>query len=168
MIFGRVFCGVVFICGLLSLAGCAGQHSVELPDVATGEYLTVAEMQALSASDQDLYCELLSARLEVLRAEPIRLQQRADSLKMVADSLREEVLELNKVYRGLQPEVRRLRLAEKKAATYVVRDGDTLTKISSLIYGTGARWEDIYEANKDVLASPTVSLKPGTRLRIPK
>ena len=45
-------------------------------------------------------------------------------------------------------------------------DGDTLTKISLQFYGTANRWQAIYDANRDVLPSPSL-LSIGSTLTIP-
>ena len=50
--------------------------------------------------------------------------------------------------------------------TYVVRSGDTLSKISSRFYGTTSRYMEIYDANRDRLSSPT-NIKVGQTLIIP-
>lgn len=50
--------------------------------------------------------------------------------------------------------------------TYVVRPGDTLGKISVRFYGTTRRYMDIYNANRDVLRSPS-SIEVGQTLQIP-
>ncbi len=50
--------------------------------------------------------------------------------------------------------------------TYVVVDGDTLTRISRKFYGTSARWEDILNANRDTLKNEK-SLVVGSTLKIP-
>lgn len=50
--------------------------------------------------------------------------------------------------------------------TYTVVSGDTLTRISRKVYGTESRWMDIYQANRDTLASPN-ALQVGQVLRIP-
>lgn len=49
---------------------------------------------------------------------------------------------------------------------YVVQSGDMLSKISQQTYGSASQWRRIYDANRDVLASPD-ALKVGMRLRIP-
>ncbi len=49
---------------------------------------------------------------------------------------------------------------------YTVQSGDTLYKISRDYYGTASHWRAIYEANRDVLASPGL-LSVGQKLRIP-
>ncbi|MFP4068544.1 MAG: LysM peptidoglycan-binding domain-containing protein [Opitutales bacterium] len=50
--------------------------------------------------------------------------------------------------------------------TYTVRSGDSLSSISRQVYGTPSRWIDIYQANRDRLASEN-ALKVGQELRIP-
>ena len=51
--------------------------------------------------------------------------------------------------------------------TYVVQPGDTLGGISRKLYGTSSRYMDIYNANRDKLASPN-SVSVGQRLVIPQ
>ena len=50
--------------------------------------------------------------------------------------------------------------------TYVVAEGDTLTKISRKFYGTSARWEEILKANHDVMKDEK-SLVVGSTIKIP-
>lgn len=50
--------------------------------------------------------------------------------------------------------------------TYTVQAGDTLSGISMKVYGTRQRWSDIFQANRDRMASPD-QLKIGRELRIP-
>jgi nucleoid-associated protein YgaU len=56
--------------------------------------------------------------------------------------------------------------AAPEARTYVVVDGDTLTRISRKFYGTSSRWEDILKANHAVLKDEK-SLVVGSTLTIP-
>ena len=49
---------------------------------------------------------------------------------------------------------------------HVVAEGDSLTRISVRYYGTSNRWQEIYDANRDVLRGEN-ALRPGQRLRIP-
>jgi LysM repeat protein len=56
--------------------------------------------------------------------------------------------------------------APAAAKTYVVAEGDTLTKISRKFYGTSSRWEEILKANRDVLKDEK-SLVVGSSLKIP-
>lgn len=49
---------------------------------------------------------------------------------------------------------------------FVVRDGDTLAKISREVYGSANHYQRIFEANRDRLAAPN-QLQVGQALRIP-
>lgn len=50
--------------------------------------------------------------------------------------------------------------------TYIISSGDTLSRISTKVYGVANRWEAIYEANKAALENPH-NLKLGQELIIP-
>jgi nucleoid-associated protein YgaU len=49
---------------------------------------------------------------------------------------------------------------------HVVKDGETLSSISSHYYGTANRWREILQANRDVLKDER-SLAIGATLKIP-
>jgi nucleoid-associated protein YgaU len=49
---------------------------------------------------------------------------------------------------------------------HVVQDGESLWKIAKLELGDGGRWNEIYEANRDVLSKPE-AVHVGLKLRIP-
>lgn len=73
----------------------------------------------------------------------------------------------------LQAEVdqlkKQLEEAEKKLAearTYVVKPGDSLSKIAQQVYGDLNRWGEIFEANKDQIKDPNV-ISAGMKLRLP-
>lgn len=55
---------------------------------------------------------------------------------------------------------------EAGAEFYVVQSGDTLTGIASRVLGSSSRYDELFEANRDVLASPD-RLQLGQKLRIP-
>jgi nucleoid-associated protein YgaU len=54
-----------------------------------------------------------------------------------------------------------------EGGVYRVENGDMLGKIAKKVYGSASKWRVIYEANRDVLASPD-SLEVGMALRIPR
>lgn len=56
--------------------------------------------------------------------------------------------------------------APASGRTYVVQPGDTLSKISAKVYGVPTRWQEIYNANRDVLPNQH-ALKLGQTLKIP-
>jgi nucleoid-associated protein YgaU len=49
--------------------------------------------------------------------------------------------------------------------TYTVRGGDTLAKIAQRFMGSKAKWQKLYEMNKDVIDDPD-NVKVGTVLRV--
>jgi nucleoid-associated protein YgaU len=49
---------------------------------------------------------------------------------------------------------------------YVVKQGDSLSKIAADVYGKAGRWREIYEADKDKIDDPNL-IQPGWDLRIP-
>jgi len=49
---------------------------------------------------------------------------------------------------------------------YVVKSGDSLSRIAKAVYGDAHLTDKIYQANRDVMSSPD-SLREGQRLRIP-
>lgn len=53
-----------------------------------------------------------------------------------------------------------------KTGTYVVKQGDTLAKIAAKTLGSQARWQEIYDMNRDVIRDPH-SVKPGTVMKLP-
>jgi nucleoid-associated protein YgaU len=50
--------------------------------------------------------------------------------------------------------------------TYVVKKGDSLSKIAEEFYGDKMLYPQIFEANRDILSDPN-KIKPGQKLRIP-
>lgn len=57
--------------------------------------------------------------------------------------------------------------SSQEALIHVVQDGQTLSHISRIYYGSPGQWQRIYEANLDVV--PNVNrLRPGTELVIPQ
>jgi nucleoid-associated protein YgaU len=57
--------------------------------------------------------------------------------------------------------------ATSGATTYEVVEGDSLWRIAGKVYGSGSRWMEIYDANKDVM-SDADSLELGMKLKIPR
>ncbi len=50
--------------------------------------------------------------------------------------------------------------------TYVVVNGDSLSKIAKREYGDASKWRTIYEANKDIIKDPDL-IYPGQQLKVP-
>lgn len=50
--------------------------------------------------------------------------------------------------------------------TYVVKKGDSLSKIAKVEYGNANAWRKIFEANEDIIKDPDL-IYPGQTLKIP-
>jgi nucleoid-associated protein YgaU len=50
---------------------------------------------------------------------------------------------------------------------YEVVSGDSLSKIAKHFYGDAAKYQKIFEANRDQLKDPNL-IKPGQKLQIPE
>src|SRR6185503_18227215 len=50
--------------------------------------------------------------------------------------------------------------------TYVVVNGDSLSKIAKREYGDASKWRTIYEANRDLIKDPDL-IYPGQELKVP-
>lgn len=96
----------------------------------------------------------LESRLNVQRSQLAQAQTRPASPGTVAPIL----------IQAATPQAERANPAS--ATTYTVQPGDTLSRISTQVYGQSNRWADIFQANRDQLPSPN-ALKPGQVLRIP-
>lgn len=49
---------------------------------------------------------------------------------------------------------------------YVVKAGDSLSKIAKREYGDANAWNAIFEANRDIIKDPNL-IHPGQKLKIP-
>jgi nucleoid-associated protein YgaU len=56
--------------------------------------------------------------------------------------------------------------AGAEGRSYTVQSGDTLWKISEQMYGNGSKYQNIFEANTDILDDPD-RIFPGQTLKIP-
>ncbi|MBI3959511.1 MAG: LysM peptidoglycan-binding domain-containing protein, partial [Chloroflexi bacterium] len=64
-------------------------------------------------------------------------------------------------------EVDAIDLVVRLPDTYTVADGDTLWTIAWYLYGDGTRWEELYEANAELLGN-SILLGVGMELEVPE
>ena len=159
---------MLLILALVFFCGCpAGQKTSRVADVSAGDYYSNDEIRGLTKGQRDRYCASLEAEIAKIRGEADSLLAAADSVRVRADSLRARNVELSTQIRDLDGEIRGLRLERRSSSIYTVKAGDTLKKISSVVFGSEARWRDIYLSNRDKIGDANEALKPGTKLRIP-
>lgn len=65
---------------------------------------------------------------------------------------------------SLQDEMKDLKRQEQRY--YVVKAGDSLSKIAKELLGDADRWPEIVAANKDRIDDPN-AIEPGLKLKIP-
>ncbi len=129
-----------------------------------------ATIEDLREENRRLRRELADLReeRESLRTDLLEARQRAEAASRRSPEPREPVARQSPSSRT--PETSPSRDEESSAGTrtrsYTVEPGDTLYRISTRVYGTGTRWEEIFEANRDVLADPN-SVRAGMTLEIP-
>ena len=58
--------------------------------------------------------------------------------------------------------------AGAQATSYVVKSGDSLSKIARRIYGDAKQWTRIYEANRELIGKDPDLIHPGQDLVIPQ
>ncbi|MGC9450563.1 MAG: LysM peptidoglycan-binding domain-containing protein [Oceanipulchritudo sp.] len=157
-----------------------------------GEYADFVKELILTA--QKDFAQSLPGEPFSEEVERVNLMETVKALKEENNRLKQEVLQLQKQRAEIAGELSQSRQAlaqrrespaaagdlapiviqspvetgsrEQAPRTYTVEAGDTLTRISSRVYGSSNRWMDIFQANQDQLESPN-SLKPGQVLRIP-
>lgn len=56
--------------------------------------------------------------------------------------------------------------SKESGQSYVVKPGDSLSKIAKQVYGNMNDWRKIYEANRDIIQDPDL-IHPGQTLRLP-
>jgi nucleoid-associated protein YgaU len=52
--------------------------------------------------------------------------------------------------------------------TYVVKSGDSLSKIAKRAYGDAGKWRRIYEANRELIGPNPDLIHPGQKLVLPE
>tara|TARA_B100001248_G_scaffold262589_1_gene259780 strand:+ start:81013 stop:81741 length:729 start_codon:yes stop_codon:yes gene_type:complete len=158
-----------------------------LGDPVTSIYHFRKYLEYRSDSEQSSLVRQLieTAQKEFARKLPGRLYaQEVDRLDMLdlVEQLRDENLQLKRELSAVKSGTLRLAKTETvekrfqygpqvveelpQPKTYIVEGGDTLSRISTKVYGNPGRWKEIFEANRGLLNSPH-DLRSGQELEIP-
>ena len=109
---------------------------------------------ALKREDDDIAARIIAEQKRQAAEEAMRKRREARQ---------EEMQEAKERIRARKEQAQ---AEQAEPQTYTVQTGDTLGKIAQKLYGDGARWTEIYEANKKQIADPNV-IQIGQELRIP-
>jgi nucleoid-associated protein YgaU len=118
---------------------------------------------------KDKYKEVINLASEIGIAN---LQVREQDNVLYIDGTAKSASDKEKIwnaYEKIDPEYRSadvvMNIAVIEGATkeYIVKGGDSLFKIAAAY---GISWNDIFEANKDIISNPDL-IKPGWKLKIP-
>ncbi len=152
---------------ILAGAGCSQAPEVELPDPATGQYLTLEQQRSLNSVQLQEYCGMLDQHLQQLRDDIDLAYALKDSLDQVYESMSAEATQLNRDTRKLERDVKSAKQSRASMIAYVTQEGDTLIKLAALFFDSAAEWRKIYDANAELIEDPGEPLPVGLVLRIP-
>ena len=88
------------------------------------------------------------------------------ALRLENEKLKQHIQALEARPLGLLPQRLEIDLPPTRSKIYTVEAGDTLSAISTKVYGTPKRWQLILDANRSTIPNPR-SLKIGQELIIP-
>jgi nucleoid-associated protein YgaU len=121
---------------------------------------------------KDKYADLLKLG-EELKLNESRVAEEGGKLKMWGTAeyqlQKDKLWDKIKTYSGWENDL----VADIKVAKtdvygyYVVKAGDSLSKISKDVYDNAGLYKKIYDANKDTIGPNPDLIKPGQRLTIP-
>jgi nucleoid-associated protein YgaU len=133
------------------------QPGDRLIDIAREEYGDGQLWKAIKAVNPGID----ENRLQI--GKPIEIPSREEALQLTQAGARPTDEAAAIAQGGVKPGAESIKAGR---ATYVVGHGDSLIKIARNVLKDEARWEEIYELNRDRLESPNL-IYPGMELRLP-
>ncbi len=105
----------------------------------------------------------MTKKLQELETECSAVRKQVETLTWANKKL---VTELDAAYANRQPGVIGP-LPTGARGLYVLRQGESLSRVAKAFYGQTARWKDIVEANKEKIPNPDM-VEAGTIIVIPE
>jgi nucleoid-associated protein YgaU len=152
-----------------SIEGC-GKPVLRVADASLGDYYTGKEFKKLSREQRLDYCAELARQDSLYKSEMLGLNEQMDQSRSHSRRLRAEGDSLFALGTALEKQAPAPgRRSTNQPARHVVRRGESLWAISaqSGVYGRGARWRALYEANRARIQNPDL-IHPGQELSIPR
>ena len=132
---------------------------------------TAARAQAAQEATQKRAAQ---ARARTAQAQARAAEERAKAAEKAAAEAEAKVARIERQQRlaeaaAMRKEARRRaeERAEAKARVYVVKSGDSLSKIAKEALGDANRWPEIFELNKDKIKNPNL-IHVGQELKMPE
>lgn len=148
-----------------SIEGC-GKPVLRVADASLGDYYTDQEFKKLSREQRMEYCAELARQDSIYKGEILALKGEMDSSRARSLRLRAEGDSLFALGTSLEKE-EPTPVTSQATDRHVVRRGESLWRISARSFQDGARWRDLYRANRPRIKDPDL-IYPGQELVIPR
>jgi nucleoid-associated protein YgaU len=174
----RLLVAVSWAAFLAAGAGC-GKPVLRVADASLGDYYTEKEYRKLSEEQREEYCNELANQRDLFLEQIASAEEALQTYRLQGEPRRREIDSLRVAADEIQARLAALQSGEQPAngggteeggaGAYTVRTGDSLWRIASRedVYGRGARWERLYEANRDRIRDPD-RIYPGQEIQIPR
>ena len=106
-----------------------------------------------------------AARTQAAREKAVLIAGNHDGVKRVDDQMTVSAASVQQQVAASQAQA--AQQAAAQAEFYTVKAGDSLSKIAGAKYGEVGAWQEIFNANKEVIGDDPDKIYPGQRLRIP-
>lgn len=175
----RAWLAALAMAGIAGASGC-GKPVLRVADASLGDYYTNEEYENLSDEQREEYCNELANQRDLFLEQIASAEEALRTYRLQTEPRRRELDSLRVAAAGIESRLAELRgegaggtkdggTESDGADAYTVRTGDSLWRIAARddVYGRGARWTRLYEANRDRIRDPD-RIYPGQEIQIPR